>query len=222
VPAGKLVVHYIGIDVKRFSASFDLRDRIVLFVGRLVEKKGCEYLLRAMTRVRARSGSARLVIIGDGPLRPSLERLAQTEDCGATFLGPQNHAVVREWMNRAAVLALPSVTASNGDTEGLPIVLLEGIASGLPVVATHHAGIPEAITHGENGYLVPERDIDGLATYLHVLLSDSDHARSIARAGRRVAERRFSLTRQCELLDVIYDDALRGTSPPFVTPGMAP
>ena len=79
------------------------------------------------------------------------------------FLGDLGAAEVREWMRRAALLAAPSVTAADGDAEGLPTVIVEAAASGLPVVATRHSGIPEAVGDGETGFLVPERDAETLA-----------------------------------------------------------
>jgi glycosyltransferase involved in cell wall biosynthesis len=107
-------------------------------------------------------------------------------------------------MRRAAVLAVPSVTSASGDTEGLPTVLVEGLATGLPAVGTRHAGIPEAIRDGESGYLVPERDSGALADRILELLTDSSGWSAMSKAARAVAEREYDLQAQTARLEDIY------------------
>src|SRR6185437_507604 len=150
--------HYNGVDLARFPPGSGGPD-LVLFVGRLVEKKGVEILIEAFARARAARPGASLVIIGDGPLRPRLERRAGE---GVRFLGALPPGDVADWMRRATVLAAPSVTARDGDAEGLPNVIVEAAASALPAVGSDHSGIPEAILDGETGFIVPERDAEAL------------------------------------------------------------
>lgn len=120
-PKSKLRVHYIGVDRALFSAGTQVnREDLVLFVGRLVEKKGCEYLIQAMDLVQKKCTPVRLAIIGDGPLRQSLESLARDKGVVCQFLGSQPTHVIREWLGRARVFCVPSVTANNGASEGLP------------------------------------------------------------------------------------------------------
>ncbi len=150
----------------------DREKNLILFVARLVEKKGCEYLIRAAAQLRERQRDARLVIIGDGPLRKELEQLAVELKVPAEFLGVQGPDAVRGWMQRARVLCNPSVTAANGDTEGLGMVFAEAQATGLPVVSTQHGGIPEVVRDGETGLLARERSVEELTSHLERMLVD--------------------------------------------------
>jgi colanic acid/amylovoran biosynthesis glycosyltransferase len=203
--AEKILVHYIGIDVERFSPEHTARQEpIVLFVGRLVEKKGCEYLIRAMADVESARPDAKLVIIGDGPLRAECEALAAKCLKNYQFLGALSSNEVRAWHRRARVFCLPSVTASSGETEGLPISVLEALAMALPTVSTRHAGIPEAILHGKTGLLADERDAPGLAAQILELLNNPELGHRFGAAGRELVEKRFSLKRQIALLEEVY------------------
>ncbi len=196
-PEDRTIVHYIGVDCNRFTPDGAVaREPVVLFVGRLVEKKGCAHLVEAMAELRAR-----LVIIGDGPLRSALEEMAPR----AEFLGAQPADVVKSWMNRARVFCVPTVRAANGDMDGCPIVFFEAQAMGLPVVAFASGGTPEAVEDGETGLLAAEGDTAGLAERLARLLnSDADWERMSAAARVRV-RRDFDVVKQCEKLEAIYD-----------------
>ncbi|HVQ09969.1 MAG TPA: glycosyltransferase, partial [Allosphingosinicella sp.] len=156
-PAERTRTHYNGVDLDRFHPGEGPREPgLVLHVGRLVEKKGTAVLIEATAGIEG----ARLIVIGDGPLRGALERQAGPS---VRFLGALPSDEVASWMRRASALAAPSLTAADGDAEGLPNVVVEAAASGLPVVATRHSGIPEAIIDGETGLLVPEGDSAALA-----------------------------------------------------------
>jgi colanic acid/amylovoran biosynthesis glycosyltransferase len=207
-PEHKIVVHYIGVDTDKFRADRAVaREPVVLFVGRLSEKKGAEYLLRAMEQVQTHSPHLHLVIAGDGPLRPSLEPLARgLHRC--TFLGMQSHDVVKGWMNRASMLVAPSVTAASGDSEGLPTVIVEAQAMGLPVIATDHAGNTEAIADGRTGLIAAERDVDTLARHIVRLSSDQELWARLSHNARRQTEQQFDLRRQTRLLEDLYEDVL--------------
>lgn len=146
-----IVVHYIGVDIEEFSPDSDVRRQsVVLFTGRLEEKKGCEYLIRAMAKVQSNLPNVELVVIGDGSLRIGLERTAAETLGKYRFLGSQPPDVVRYWMNRARVFAAPSIRARSGDAEGFGIVFAEAQAMKLPVVSfasggfrkLSHMGIP--------------------------------------------------------------------------------
>ena len=206
VPAGRLVTHYSGVDLDRFRpAATPPEPGLILHIGRLVEKKGTVSLLAAMARLR---DDARLVVIGDGPLRPRLERQAATLGLGdrVRFLGVLPREAVLGWMRRAWLLAAPSVTAADGDAEGLPTVLCEAGATGLPAVASRHAGNPEAVLDGETGLLVAEGDGVALAAALATLLGDPERRAAMAVAGRALAERRFDAARQTEVLEALFDE----------------
>ncbi|MEO7685210.1 MAG: glycosyltransferase [Gemmatimonadaceae bacterium] len=125
-----------------------------------VEKKGFEYSIRAVARVRDVGPGLRYDIVGDGPLHQQLENLIR--ELGVerkVFLhGSQTGEVVQRMMAEAHLFVLASVTAANGDQEGTPVSLLEAQASGLPVLSTWHSGIPEVVLHEQTGFLVAERD----------------------------------------------------------------
>lgn len=208
-PESKILVHYIGVNVDQFQPDLSLlREPVVLFVGRLTEKKGCEYLIRAMAQVQATNATATLVVIGDGALRPQLEAQAKTSLKNYKFLGVQPPTVVREWMNKASVLAAPSVTTPTGDSEGLPMVIIEAQAMGLPVVGSVHAGIPEAIAHGKTGFLAPERDWTALASHIQHLLENPDLWQQFSHAGQQRVQANFNLSRQGHALEAIYQSVI--------------
>jgi glycosyltransferase involved in cell wall biosynthesis len=204
-PPDKILTHYNGVNLTQFrSDPYIEREPIVLFVGRLTEKKGCEYLIQAMSQVQRAQPDIKLVIIGDGPLRSKLETEAQRSLQHYQFLGVQPPEAVKHWMNRARILAAPSVTAAEGDSEGLPNVVVEAQAMQLPVVSTVHAGIPEAVVHGETGFLAPERDPEKLAFYCLQLLNHSDLWQQFSLQGRTHVEANFNRIQQTRRLEEIY------------------
>jgi len=205
-PAERMHTHYNGVDLALFPAGPGGPDTI-LFVGRLVEKKGVETLLQAFAIVRRERPGASLVIIGEGPLRSKLERLAGESVQFPGSLAPDE---VAAWMRRSTVLAAPSVTARDGDAEGLPNVIVEAAASALPVVGTDHSGIPEAIVEGETGFIVPERDAEALAARLTAILGAPDLRGRMGADARAMAEQRFDFERQMRLLEEIYDEVRAG------------
>jgi glycosyltransferase involved in cell wall biosynthesis len=204
-PEAKLAVHSIGVDLDKFHPAMRLRDAepIVLFVGRLVENKGCSYLLRAMQQVEQRHSDARLVVIGDGPLRTTLVVEAR-ELRRATFAGMQTHPEVRDWMARASVLVMPSLQVGSGDAEGLGMVMCEAQAMGLPGVGFRGTGVEEALDHGRSGLLVESGNSDALAEAILNILLDTKLCDALSEAGREHAESCFDLHRQTALLEEIY------------------
>ena len=208
-PAEKMIVHYTGVDTDLFCPNPELsRLPIVLFVGRLVQKKGCEYLIRAMSRVQEALPGAQMVVLGDGPLRSTLEKQAAEVLKSFQFLGMQNPAVVRNWMNRAMVFSTPSLTAESGDAEGFGMVFAEAQAMGLPVVSFASGGVPEAVANERTGYLVPERDWESLSEKILTLLSDPELWRRFSEAGQARVRERFDIWKQTAALENIYDSVL--------------
>ncbi len=210
-PSEKVITHSIGIDTQTFQPDFNVpREPVVLFVGRLTEKKGCSYLIQAMAKVQSQIPDVELVIVGDGELRPQLEEMSAKLLKRYRFEGMQPPEVVRSWMNRAMLLAVPSVTAANGNTEGLPTVAVEAQAMGLPVVGSLHAGIPQAVIHGETGFLTSERDWEGLAEYILRLLQDQMLWQNFSFKGYERMREFFDINKQTRTLEGIYKAVLQG------------
>ena len=204
-PEQKLTTHFIGIDRALFRPPVERIDTsTVLFVGRLVEMKGCEYLIRAMAKVQALQPASELIIVGDGPLRPSLEELARELGVRCRFLGVQPPESIRGWLQQSRLLSLPSVTTADGHIEGLGMVLLEAQSMGVPVVGTLHAGIQEAISDGVTGILVPERNPEELAQAVLRLLEDPMLWQRYSEAAQKFVEERFDLHRQTARLEELY------------------
>lgn len=210
-PWEKLRVHRIGVDLGAFTPPVEgVRENIVLFVGRLVEKKGCLYALRAMLQVQQSVRDACIVIIGEGPLRTVLEREAALHGIHAVFLGQQPRQAVQDWMRCARVLAAPSVCAENGDAEGLPTVLCEAQAIGLPVAAFATDGVTEAIPEAYRANLPAERDETGLAARIIQLLENELEWRLASEIGRHYMQTGFDLERQTRILENAYEEVIAG------------
>jgi colanic acid/amylovoran biosynthesis glycosyltransferase len=206
-PADRIHVHYVGVDTSDFRPDPAIpREPFVLFVGRLDEKKGCEYLIRAMRRVQAVLPQVRLVLVGDGPLREELRALAAESPMQCDLVGWQSSEQVRQWLNRASVFAAPSVTAASGDSEGLPTVILEAQAMGVPVVATEHAGAVEAIVHEETGMLGAERDVCKLTENITRVCSDDRLWSTLSGNARRQVETSFDIRGRTRILEDHYEE----------------
>jgi colanic acid/amylovoran biosynthesis glycosyltransferase len=187
-PPEKVRVHRLGIETERFEFH-DRSDRpadgawTALAVGRFVEKKGFEDLVRAVAVGGERLANLVVEIVGDGPLRSRIESLADSLGVRdrVRLLGWLDREGVAAAMRRADLFVAPSVVAADGDMEGLPLVIVEAMATGLPVVGTEHSGIPEAVRDGESGRIVPEHAPERLAEAIGEF---SDRARRLA-CGRR-------------------------------------
>lgn len=208
-PEAKIIVHHIGVDTERFSPGVVPRaTKEVLFVGRLVEKKGVSHLLRAMNELqRATAAGAVLTVAGDGPLRESLEREAERIGVSARFLGVQTPEQVRELMRRATVLCGPGIADTRGNAEGLPIAFLEAQACGLPIIVSASGGSGEGLVDGETGFIFAPGDERALASHLACLLGDVALQARMGAAARAHVERNFDLVRQTAKLEQIYDQA---------------
>ncbi|WP_232075800.1 glycosyltransferase [Phytohabitans suffuscus] len=209
-PDDRIVVLPIGVDVDLIAPAETPEVPRVLHVARLVAKKGTADLLKAFAVAARAVPGAELVVVGAGPLRESLEALAAELGVGGSvrFLGARPYPETLRWVRESRVLCLPSVTAPNGDQEGLGMVLLEAAATGRPVVGTESGGIPEAVVDGTTGYLVPEHDVTALADRLVTILRDPQLGERLGKAGRDMVVERFNLRRQTDKLEALYRSLL--------------
>jgi colanic acid/amylovoran biosynthesis glycosyltransferase len=208
-PEAQTLVHYTGIDTEFFSPDpAVVRSPIVLFVGRLVPVKGCEYLIRAMARVQAVLPEAQLVVIGDGELRVQLEQQAAGSLKNFIFVGAQDPTAVKQWMNRAMVFCTPSVKTVSGAEEGFGMVFVESQSMGLPVVSFASGGIPEGVAHEQTGFLVTEKDWEALASKILLLLTDQKLWLQFSEAGQARARLLFDVRKQVAALEHIYESVM--------------
>lgn len=180
----------MGVDASGFGRQYFVDNyfgqngkKTVLFVGRLAEKKGVTYLISAMSKI-----DALLVIAGDGPLRQALEKQAREMRVNAVFLGAKTHEELRTIYASADLFAAPSVTAADGDQEGLGLVMLEAMASGLPVVANDSGGISQVIKNGVNGLLCQEKNVEQLADAIASVLRDEELYKRLCQNGAETVQ----------------------------------
>jgi colanic acid/amylovoran biosynthesis glycosyltransferase len=211
-PAAKVRLQPIGVDVRAFSPGEPpprgpLR---VLTVARLVEKKGVGVLLAAAARLRGELPDLVCDVVGDGPLRASLEQQAEALAIGSAvrFHGAQPHSRILELMRAAHCFVLASTRATDGDEEGTPIALMEASSAALPVVSTWHSDIPEVVRDGETGLLVPPGDADALALALGRLLRDPELRLRLGAKGRRHVAERFDVAVLAPRLEALYRDVV--------------
>jgi colanic acid/amylovoran biosynthesis glycosyltransferase len=214
----RIRVHHSGIELAKFSPVHPSRapdqPTRIASVARLTEKKGIEYAVRAVGRMVASGRAVEYAVVGEGPLRTSLEGLIR--DLGlerhVRLLGWRSHDEVIELLMRSHILLAPSVTAADGDEEGIPNAAKEAMALGLPVVSTRHGGNAELVEEGASGYLVPERDDDALAQRLTHLADHPEVWASFGRVGRERIKDAFDIHKLNDDLVHLYRQALSGES----------
>jgi glycosyltransferase involved in cell wall biosynthesis len=207
-PVGATIsVLHIGIPIPVAPSPVIAKEWDVVFVGRLVEKKGVVDLLGAISALR-NSATIRVAIAGAGPLRASLEVLAKQLGIKVAFMGHQTPQQVTHLLAGGHVFVGPSRTSHNGDSEGFGMVFLEAAAACLPVVAYQHGGVPEAVEDGVTGLLAPEGDVASLAAKIQYLLDNPDAARAMGLRGRERVERDFDIVKQSARLEELYDEAV--------------
>jgi glycosyltransferase involved in cell wall biosynthesis len=211
VDPSRITVVPMPLDATAFSAEQGSAREpgLLLFAGRLIERKGAEYAVRVVAELRRAGRAVRLVIAGDGPERPTLARLAAELDAaeGVVFRGWLTAAELASLYRRAQVFLLPAVTDWKGEQEGFGMVLVEAMRSGLPVVATRSGGIPDVVRHEETGLLVPPRDPGALAAAVARLLDDSELAARLADAARSDIARRFHPPAIARKFEAVYQAA---------------
>jgi colanic acid/amylovoran biosynthesis glycosyltransferase len=206
----KIEIQRTGIPLQEFP----FRERAVpkndewrfMQAGRLIEKKGLPVTLRAFSTFLKQHPNARLTIAGEGPLLPELQKFAR--ELGVTdrvsFKGFISQEKLREIYYRSQIFLHPSQTGQDGNQEGIPNSMLEAMATGLPVFATEHGGIPEAIDNGVSGVLVPERDDEALARALLNAAQDPGLLWRIGHEGSSAVRKNFDLCTQAQRLEEIY------------------
>jgi colanic acid/amylovoran biosynthesis glycosyltransferase len=212
-PDEKIRIHYYGINLEQFKyVERELAPPNVrlLFVGSLSDRKGVEDVLRAFAQVAKQRAQMELRIVGDGLLRSKLEQLVR--DWGlenrVSFAGFVLHEDLPDELYRAHIFCHPSRTLKNGDKEGIPGTIVEAMATGLPVVTTRHAGIPEMVRDGEDGFVVAERDVNAIALALLTLIDKPALRVKMGCNAAMQVEQKADAVRLTEELESIYSDVM--------------
>lgn len=204
-PSKAAVIIPMGVDLKLFSSSsgaaasavrkrYAIRGKMLLFVGRLAEKKGVTYLISAMKAVVKAFPDCKLIIVGDGPEKQALQRQSQQLGLSGSvvFAGSVPNSQLPPFYRAADVFILPSIVDSRGDTEGLGVVLLEAVAAGTPVVASNVGGIPDVVVHKRTGLLVEQKSPGQLAAAVISLLKNPQLRGKLSAAAREHISKNFS------------------------------
>ncbi|MFS8617880.1 MAG: glycosyltransferase [Solitalea sp.] len=214
-PPEKIVYNPYGVDLRHFQpVNVAASPLNFLSVARFAEKKAPHLTIRAFAQVQAQYPEARLIMAGTGPLWEQSKKLAAELNLGEAieFAGVLSHEQVYERMKTSRAFVQHSVTAARGDSEGTPNSILEAAAAGLPAVSTRHAGIKEAVVHEKTGFLVGERDVDGMVRYMSLLAGDAALAARLGANARAHMEENYSFDQRIgRLWDVIVAAAQRRT-----------
>jgi colanic acid/amylovoran biosynthesis glycosyltransferase len=206
-PKEKILVHHVGVDCEKFSPKnvekTDEKFRI-LSVARLVEKKGLANAVRAVVELKRTNPNDEIeyIIIGDGVLRASLKSLIYElkAENFITLIGEKIQTEVIQNLLVADVVLAPSITTHDNDCEGIPVILMEAMACGLPVISSQHGGIAELVKDKVSGFLVSENDITALKNSLNIFLRNPQQRTEMGKRGREIVVEHFNLAKQNEIL----------------------
>lgn len=206
--AADSVIHvYNGLDLERFNFTTSPEGRpLIVSIGRLVEKKGFDDLIRAAAELERRQVACDVLIIGTGEREEELRQLILASGARNVVLGgPRPQVEVIDLLRRATIFAGPYVVAEDGNRDGLPTVLVEAMAVGTPCIATDVTGVPEIVRNGVTGDIVPQRDPQKLADCIQRLLHDHERRDSYGKAGRAIVEQEFDLTENAARLRAAFE-----------------
>lgn len=194
----KFHVIHCGIDTSRFTVDGKHpaerpHKRTIVTVGNLVEQKGIRYLIEALSDPAIKRAACRTVIVGDGLLREELTALASSLGVEAEFTGAVDNSRIMQFYREADLFVLPSVTCADGHRDGIPVVLMEAMACGVPVISTGISGIPELVEDGVSGVLVPEKDPRALSGAIGTVLADAGMRRRFSVEGRTKVVNEFDI-----------------------------
>ena len=205
-PPSKMQVHYNGVDPSKFFQSN--KEKIILFAGRWVEKKGIDTLIHALTLLKDDLNGWSIRLLGEGPLKQELTHTLDAAGVSAELPGWVDAEEMPKHFAKSSIVCIPSKRASSGDAEGLPMVCIEAQLSACAVVATRHAGIPECILNNETGYLVEENDHIALANRLKDLLRSSETITKFGQNGEINSKKMFDLQKQSKSLETILSNVM--------------
>lgn len=207
----EIIPYGVSLSEKDLTGEKSLaKQRSILFVGRLVERKGVQYLIESFGRI-VKDTQAQLVIIGQGPEKEKLQRLAKEKnlDDKIIFTGFVDDESLKNYYQNCSVFVLPAITDEKGDTEGLGVVLIEALSYKKPVVASNVGGITDIVINGKTGLLVPEKNSEELTIALKRILSDTNLAKRLGEEGYNHVKEKFGWDRIIQQLKKTYEDTLK-------------
>ena len=209
------IVHRMGVERLNSPTIYSKNERTsqirIVSVCRLTEKKGIKYSLAALASRELKDMSIQYDVLGDGPLMDELVTLS--EELGINnfvkFHGAMNKLKVQEFLSKADIFVLPSVTARDGDQEGIPVSIMEAMLFGIPVVSTIHSGIPELIENDETGILVAEKDIFGLTNAIVKLVQDPKLRCSMGEMARQFIIKNYDISTLNDQLELYFNNVMQ-------------
>jgi colanic acid/amylovoran biosynthesis glycosyltransferase len=207
-PSAKIFRVYNGLDLSLFRRAMPTAEPLkMISVGRFIEKKGFPFLIEACAQLRAQEIPFTCEIVGDGPDREQLAQQIRSLNLEPRvhLLGPKAQPEIIQLLARSSLFVFPAIRDRSGDTDNLPTVLIEAMASGLPIVATNIAGIPEIVRHGENGLLVPEKNSGELGIAIQKLQARPEQLQAYGTTSVSLAEKHFSLSNTVNQLVQIFE-----------------
>ncbi|MBF0225208.1 MAG: glycosyltransferase [Desulfobacterales bacterium] len=209
-----IVVHRMGVDINRFNIKKYFRKNAhinIISIARLVEKKGIAYGIKAINELLKLNSNLLYHIVGDGPLMGSLVNIVKSFGIEkfVKFHGWKSQDEIVEMLSIVDIMIAPSITAKDGDQEGIPLALMEAMACAIPVVSTQHSGISELIDDGVSGFLVKERDFQCIAEKLSLLINDQEKAKKMGREARKKIEYDHDIDKQNSRIISIYKEFIK-------------
>jgi len=208
----RILVHRMGINLDKFIYHEKILKQgetiKLLTVGRLVEKKGHKYVIEALSKIIKKHNNIIYYIAGDGPLEDELIALSKRlkVDKHIKFLGSLRQDEIIKLFKNSHIFILASSTAENGDQEGIPVVLMEAQAVGLPIISTYHSGITELVLDEKSGFIVPEKDSSALAEKIRYLIEHPEIWSNMGRYGRKIVEKEYNIKILNRQLVKIYEN----------------
>jgi glycosyltransferase involved in cell wall biosynthesis len=212
----KVHVIHCGLDPDTFSppeSRQNAHEYTILGVGQLAPRKGFHVLIEACHHLAERGVDFCCHILGEGPERNRLEALIQEYELHKQVQMPGRvyQEEIGSYLNRADVFALPCVTDKSGDQDGIPVVLMEAMATELPTISTNISGIPELITHGQSGLLISSDDAVALADALQQLANDAELRRRLGKTGRETIVNAYNISQSARQMALLFERAHQGT-----------
>jgi len=210
-PEHKLIYNVYGPQDEFFKVQPNFSKQQFISIGRFVDKKAPYYSILSFLKVIEKFPEAKMIMAGDGQLLETCKNLVSYYkiQSNVSFVGVITPEKYRVYLGESLAFVQHSIVAENGDSEGTPVGILEASASGLPVISTRHAGIPDVIIHGETGFLVEEHDVDGMAENMIKLMENTEIAKELGAKGKINIKENFNMDRHIKLLDELIDKAVK-------------